>query len=236
MTFLINGLFDSINSYKTHVRRKNQIVTGRSSIYKICWFIYHLTVACRCFNIINLKTCYIIFIGIRKIAPKKWPPRKLPPLKLPHRKLPPRKLHPMKITPMNISPYEWFPLWKSPPRIFSPRKLPPGKITPNKISSPLINHTNERKNKIKKFFALKKAVQYNILIKITNILFDTQMVSQKILGLDTFFAEWKKFKNWTKEQITKWHLLASCTFTYKSRRTETRQSNYKIWQIGGTTK
>ena len=62
MTFLINGLFDSIISYKTHVGRKNQIDTGGSSIYKMCWFIYQLTVACRCCNIINLKACYIIFI------------------------------------------------------------------------------------------------------------------------------------------------------------------------------
>ena len=79
------------------------------------------------------------------------------------------------------------------PRKFLPMKiLPPEKITPNEIPSPFINHTNERKNKITKFFALKKAVQYNILIKITKVLFDTQMISQKILGLDTFFTEWKK--------------------------------------------
>ena len=74
-------------------------------------------------------------------------------------------------------------------RILPPRKSPPGKITPNEIPFPLINHTNERKNKITKFFALKKAVQYNILIKITNVLFDTQMILQKILRLDTFFTE-----------------------------------------------
>ena len=54
-------------------------------------------------------------------------------------------------------------------------------------------------------------MQYNILIKITKVLFDTQIISQKILGLDTFFTEWKKFKSRTKAQIAKWHLLASCT-------------------------
>ena len=53
---------------------------------------------------------------------------------------------------------------KALPGNLAPRKLPPGKITPNEILSPLINHTNERKNKVTKFFALKKAVQYNILI------------------------------------------------------------------------
>ena len=97
---------------------------------------------------------------------------------------------------MNIPPYESSPLWK----------LPPGKNTPNEI-----NHTNERKNKIINFFVLKKAVQYNILIKITKALFDTQIISQKILGLDTFFTEWKKLKYRTKVKIAKWHLLASCT-------------------------
>ena len=121
-----------------------------------------------------------------------------------------------------------FPLWKLPPLKITPpsrhtKNLPPRKLTPMKslrlrklppsheIPSPLINHTNERKNKITKFFALKKAVQYNILIKITKVLFDTQMISQKILGLDTFFTEWKKSKNQTKVQLTKWHLLVSCT-------------------------
>ena len=48
---------------------------------------------------------------------------------------------------------------------------------------------------------MKKAVQYNILIKITQVLFDTQMISQKIVGLDTFFTEWKKSKNQMKAKI-----------------------------------
>ena len=79
---------------------------------------------------------------------------------------------------------------KAPPcENYPPRKLPPGKITPNEIPSLLINRTNERKNKITKFFAMKKAVQYSIQRKIPNVLFDTQTISQKILGLDTFFTE-----------------------------------------------
>ena len=145
-------------------------------------------------------------------------------------KLPPRKLHPMKIPLYEYSPYESSPLWKLPTRKLPSRNLPPvklpplGKITPNEIPYPLINHTNERKSKITKFFALKKALQYNILIKITKVLFDTQMISQKILGLDTFFTEWKNSQ------------VAFTCQLYKSRRTKTRQSNYKIWQIGETTK
>ena len=96
-----------------------------------------------------------------------------------------------------IAPYESSYLRKLPPW-----NLPSGKITPNEILSPLINHTNERKSKIIKFFPLKKAVQYNILIKITKVLIDTQMISQKIVDLDTFFfTEWKKSKNRMKAKI-----------------------------------
>ena len=63
MTFLINGLFDSIISYKAQIERKNQTDTGRSSIYKMCWFIYQLTVACRCCNIIDSRPA-IIFLSL----------------------------------------------------------------------------------------------------------------------------------------------------------------------------
>ena len=100
----------------------------------------------------------------------------------------------MKIPPMNI------PLWKLPLRIFPPRKLAPGEITSSEIPSPFINHANERKNKIIEFFTLKKAVQYNLLIKITKVLFDTQVISQKILGLDTFFTESKKIPKIERKQ------------------------------------
>ena len=133
---------------------------------------------------------------------------KLPLGKQPPRKLPTRKLLPRNMAPMKIPPNECSLLLK----------LTPAKITPQKFarnyenrSSPLINHTNRKKYKITKFFALKKAVQHNILIKITKVIFDKQMISQRILGLDTFFTEWKKFKNQTKAKIAKWHLLASCT-------------------------
>ena len=105
---------------------------------------------------------------------------------------------------------------KLPPKKLTPRKLPTRKLPPMSIPSmkspsPLINHTNERKSKTINFFALKKAVQHNILIKLTKVLFDTQMIWQKILGLNTFFKEWKKSDYWTKAKISKRYLLASCT-------------------------
>ena len=108
-------------------------------------------------------------------------------------KLPLRKLPPLENYPPENCPLSKYPLWISPlrklspvkitPQKVAPRKLPTGKITPNEIPSPLINHKNERKNKVTKLFTLKKTVQDNILIKITKFLFDTQMISQKILGL-----------------------------------------------------
>ena len=134
-----------------------------------------------------------------------------------------RKIVPRKITPQNIAPYENTPPfeypppppWKLSPEKISPQKFapekialyenfPPEKITSEEIPIPLINHTNERKSKIAKVFALKKAAQHNIL-------FDAHRISQKILGLHTFFTEWKKAKNLTEAKITRWDLLVSCT-------------------------
>ena len=116
------------------------------------------------------------------------------------KKLAPRKITPQKIVPQKIAPYESSPPVKIAPQNFPPEKIvtwensPPGKITLNEIPSPLINHTNERKNKITKFFALKNAMQHNILIKITKAFFDTQMISQKNTGLRYFLYRMKKIQ------------------------------------------
>ena len=153
---------------------------------------------------------YIICICFVRY-PENCPPENCPPENYPPENCSPENYPLWKYPPMNIPPYENSPLWKLTPRKLPPRKLPTVKITPNEIPSSLINYINERKNKIIIFFVLKKAEQYNILIKITKVLFDTQMISQKILGLDTFFTEWKNSKYRTKVKIAKWHLLASRT-------------------------
>ena len=72
-----------------------------------------------------------------KLSPRRLSPGKLIPEKIP----PPRKLPHMKIPPMNIALM----------------KAPPVKITPNEVPSPFTNHTNERKNKIIKFFCLEES-------------------------------------------------------------------------------
>ena len=112
-------------------------------------------------------------------APENYPPEKCSPENCTLWKLPSCENYPQDICPEKIAP-----LWKSPSE----------KITTRKIPSLLINHTNERKNKITKFFALKNAMQHNILIKITKAFFDTQMISQKNTGLRYFLYRMKKIQ------------------------------------------
>ena len=94
----------------------------------------------------------------------------------------------------NYPPYEYLPLWQLPhrkitPQNFSPEKIatcenspPPWENYPQWNSLPTYKSYKWKKNKIAKIFALKKAAQDNILIKIPTVLFRTQMISQKILG------------------------------------------------------
>ena len=53
-----------------------------------------------------------------------------------------------------------------------------------------------------------------------------------MLGLDTFFTEWKKIQK--SDESENRPVVFTCQL-YKSRRTKTRQPNYKIWQICETT-
>ena len=125
-----------------------------------------------------------------------------------------------KLPPQKITSSESFPPLKIPPP-----PPPIGKIIPNEIPSPLTYHTNERKDKTTKFFAFNKAAQYIILIKITKVLFDTQMIT----GLTYFLYRVKEIQ---KLNESKNHQVAFTCQLYKSRRTKTRQN----WQIGETTK
>ena len=152
--------------------------------------------------------CYL-FTMLRvsgKLPPWKLPlwkllPRKLPPMKIPSMNIPPMKAPPCENYPPEICPRENYPLWKSSPWENYPLWNP--------LPTYELYKWKKKKKKIVKLFALKKAVQHNILNKITKAVFDRQMISQKILGLDTFFTEWKQSKNRTKAKIAKWHLLAS---------------------------
>ena len=151
--------------------------------------------------------------GIRKISPQKIARHKTTPLSPP-----PENLPLQNCTPLKIPPYEYSPLWKLPPvkittHNISPEKIapwenspPPGKITPNEISSPLINHTNERKNKITHFFFEENPYQNN-----QGPLWCTDDFTENI-GLRYFLYRVKKnAKIERKQKIAKWHLLDSCT-------------------------
>ena len=76
---------------------------------------------------------------------------------------PPRKLTPRKSSPTKISSYEYSPLWMLPLWKLPPRNLPAWENYPHEFPSPFRNHTNERKTKITKTFASKKAVQHKSL-------------------------------------------------------------------------
>ena len=106
-----------------------------------------------------------------------------------------------KCSSMNIPPYESSPLWKLPPS--PPSESCPQENSPYENPIPL--------GKLPPMKSPMKAVQHSIFIKTTKVLFDTQKISQKILGLDTFFTEWKNSKSPRKAKIAKLHLLASCT-------------------------
>ena len=108
-----------------------------------------------------------------------------------------RKIAPYENTP---PPHKYCPLWKLLPMKITPRHLPPrrfspGKTTPNEIP-PTYKSYKWKKQQNCKIFCLEEscAIQHPCM-----------------MGLDTFFTEWKKSKNRTKAQIAKWHLLASCT-------------------------
>ena len=85
-------------------------------------------------------------------------------------KLPTKKTAPHKIVLYENTPYEYFPNERSPCESYPPEicpwencpptKIPPEKITPSplhEISSPLINHTNERKKSNYKVFGLEES-------------------------------------------------------------------------------
>ena len=132
-------------------------------------------------------------------------------------KLPPRKLPTRKLPPIKIPPYENSPLWKLPPLKIPPEKIAPYEIPPHEIPSSLTNHTNENKTKNTKFFALKKAVQHNILIKITCYTDDLT----ENPGLRYFLYKMKKIR---KSNESKNRQMAFTCQLHKSRRTKTRQS------------
>ena len=133
-------------------------------------------------SIIFINTIFTIFTtivnGIRKIAPQ--------------------KITPKKIAPQKIAPCENTPLWIFPPMKYPPVKITPQKLAPEKIS-PWENYPQWNPLPTYKSYKWKKKQNYKIFC-----LEESCAIQHPyILGLDTFFTEWKKSKNRTKEKIAK---------------------------------
>ena len=159
--------------------------------------------------------------------------------KVSHGKIASQKITRYENIPLRISPLWESPLWKLPPRNLSPKKLPLWKFPPRENYPPWNPLPNYKSYKCKKRQNYKiscledNCTQHNILIKITKVVFDTQMISQKIFELRYFLYRMKKIQKLNESENRQ---MAFTCQLYKSRRTKTRQSNYKIWQICETTK
>ena len=124
--------------------------------------------------------------------------------------------------PYEYSPYESSPLWKLPPppshQEFTPEKIDPyEKSPPEKITSiawnPLPTYKSHKwkKKQNYKISCLQEscATQYPYQNN-QGFRWYTDDLTENT-GLRYFLYRMKKSKNQTKVQLTKWHLLASCT-------------------------
>ena len=159
-------------------------------------------------------------------------------------KLPPRKLPPRKLSLMKIPLYEYSPLWKLPPvkitsQNFPQRKLPPRKILPSWENYPQSNPLPTYKS-----YKWKKKQNYKILcLEESCAIQHPYQTNQSPLWYTDDFTEntrpryfLYRVKKIQKSNERANRQVAFTCHLYKSRRTETRQSNYKTWQIGKTTK
>ena len=135
---------------------------------------------------------------------------------------------------MKAPPCENYP----PPRIFPPRKLAPVKIPSweNYPQSNLLSTYKSYKWKKKqnyKIFCLEEscAIQHPYQNNQGPLWYTDDFTENT--GLRYFLYRVKKIQK-SNESANR-QVAFTCQL-YKSRRTETRQSNYKIWQIGETTK
>ena len=119
---------------------------------------------------------------------------------------------------MKIHSYEYSPLWKLPVVKINPQKFAPEKITfyENFLPwNPLPTYKSykwKKKQNYKNFYLEEScATQHPYQNNQVPILYTYDLT--EILGLDTFFTEWKKSENRAKAKTAKWHLLASCTKT-----------------------
>ena len=178
------------------------------------------------FSLIISNCCYEEN-GIRKIAPRKIVPKKITP---PQENWPPESRPLLKYPPMNIPLYECSPCENYPPEI-----CPLEKITPMNSPPHLEIIQMKEKPKLQKLLLRRKLCNTKALGKHQNnqgLLWYSDDLTENT-GLRYFLYKMKKIQK-SKESENR-RMAFTCQL-YKSRRTKTRQSNYKIWQICETNK
>ena len=128
-----------------------------------------------------------------------------------------------KYPPRNIPPYESSRLCKWPlPQNIAPEKMPPGKITPNEIPFLLINHTNEKKQQNYKILCLEEScsIQHPYENNQGPLWYTNDLTENT--GLRYFLYSMKKIQISNESENRQVAFLCQL---YKSRRTNTRQSN-----------
>ena len=172
---------------------------------------------------------------IRTVSGKLLPPRKLSPRK---QKTTPQKIAPQKINPYENTPYEYSLLWKLPHVKINPQKFAAEKIAqcenyPKWNPLPTYKLYKWKKKQNYKFFCLEEscAIQHPYQNNQGPLWYTDDFTENT--GLRYFLYRVKKIQ---KSNESENRQVAFTCQLYKSRRTKTRQSNYKIWQICETTK
>ena len=137
-----------------------------------------------------------------------------------------------KISPQKISPYEYSPHESSPWK-FSPEKIAPWENYPQWNPLPTYKSYKWKKKQNYKIFCLEEscAIQHPYQNNQGPLWYTDDFTENT--GLRYFLYRVKKIQK-SNESANR-QVAFTCQL-YKSRRTKTRQSNYKIWQICETTK
>ena len=116
-----------------------------------------------------------------------------------------------KIAPQKIAPYENTPLWIFSPMKITPHIFAPWENYPHWNPLPTCKSYEWKKKQSYLFFCLEESCGIRHPYQNNQGLPWYTYDLTENTGLDTFFTEWKKSKNWTKAKFAKWHLRDSCT-------------------------
>ena len=208
-------LFDSIFSRIVWIHKLHEFDEGISFPNNGCnggrkKTIFHLS-----FQIVAMRKMVSGKLPLGKLSPRKLPP--------PQENWPPESCPLLKYPPMNIPLYECSPCENYPPEI-----CPLEKITPMNSPPHLEIIQMKEKPKLQKLLLRRKLCNTKALGKHQNnqgLLWYSDDLTENT-GLRYFLYKMKKIQK-SKESENR-RMAFTCQL-YKSRRTKTRQSNYKIW-------